>query len=140
METHVTEQPVSGDLRQHILAALLSHCLFSETEQVWPVHFVQECEDIARLMRWGARVQVEPVWREAEAARQRRDHATHDKLYHLRATPFRSRCPRLPQPLPNRVVGALRADRRANTFNRLAARFQPANELTCISLLNRQAR
>ena len=144
METHVTGPPVLGELRQHVLAALLGHHLFSEAEQVRAVHFVHECEDIARLTRWGASVLAEIARRQAEAACQRRDHATHDRLGHLRATLFRGHHPRSPRPSPTWVVGAPlpnQTDRRAGTFDRLlAACFQPADSLTFASFLSRQSR
>lgn len=141
MKTHVTGQPVLGELRQHALNALLGNPFFSEAEHVRANHFVHECEDIVRLTRWGASVRVEIARRAAEAARQRRYYATRDRLRHLRATPFRGHCLR---PLPTWVVGVPlpdRADRRADTFDRrAAARFQPADARTFACLLSRQAR
>jgi hypothetical protein len=133
-----------GELRQHALATLLGHPLFSEAEQLRANHFARECNDIARLTRWATSVRAEIARREADATRQRRYHATHEVLHYLRAIPFRG--PRLHSPCPHPiwVVGAPlpdRADRRAGTFDRLAAaRFQPADSLTSAFLLNRQAR
>ena len=144
METHVTGQPMLGELRQYALATLLGHPLFSEAEQLRANHFAHECEDIARLTRWATSVRAEIARREADATRQRCYHATHEVLHHLRAVPFRG--PRLhsPCPHPSWVVGAPlpdQADRRAGTFDRLAAaHFQPADSLTFAFLLNRQAR
>lgn len=144
METHVTRQPVLGELRQHVLLSLIGNPLFSEAEQLRANHFVHESEDIARLTRWGANVLAEIARRQAEAARQRRDLATRATLHQLRSTSFRGHCSRLPQPAPSWVPGTFlpdRADRRAGTFDRLAvASFQTANALTFADLLSQPAR
>ena len=144
METHVTGQPVLGELRQYALAALIGHPLFTEAEQLRANHFAHECEDIARLTRWGASVRVEIARRESEAARQRCHRATHEVLHKLRSARFRSHCPRSPRPLPAWVPGVFlpnRADRRAGTFDQLAAaRFLPADSLTFTFLLSRPSR
>ena len=144
METHVTGQPVLGELRQHVLSPLIGNSLFSEAEQLRANHFVHESDDIARLTRWGASVLAEITRRQAEAARQRRDLATGATLRQLGSTSFRSHRARLCRPAPTWVPGACfpdRADRRAGTFDRRAgARFQPTDSLTLASLLSRQSR
>lgn len=133
-----------GELRQYALATLLGHPLFSQTEQLRANHFAHECEDIACLTRWAISVRAEIARREADATRQRCHRATHEVLRQLCAVPFRG--PRLHSPrlYPSWVVGAPLpdgADRRAGTFDRLAAaRFQPADSLTFAFLLNRQSR
>ncbi|MDJ0367698.1 hypothetical protein QMK33_21340 [Hymenobacter sp. H14-R3] len=133
-----------GELRQHALATLLGHPLFSQAEQLRANRFAHECEDLARLMRWATSVRAEIVRREADAARQRCHRAIHKVLRHLCAVPFRG--PRLhsPRPHPSWVLGAFfpdRADRWAGTFDRLAAaRFQQSDSLTFAFLLNRLAR
>jgi hypothetical protein len=144
METHVTGQPVLGELRQHALLPLIGNSLFSEAEQLRATHFAHECEDIARLTRWAASIRAEITRREAEAARQRCHRATHEVLHQLRAARFRSHCPRSPRPCPAWVPGAPlpdQAGRRAGTFDQLAAaRFQPADSLTVADLLSRPSR
>jgi len=133
-----------GELRQHVLLPLIGNPLFSEAEQLRANHFVHESEDIARLTRWGANVLAEIAQRQAEAACQRRDLATDATVRQLRSGGFRGHRARLCLPAPTWVPGAFfpdRSDRRAGTFDRLAAaRFQPAGSLTFASLLNRPAR
>ena len=133
-----------GELRQYALATLLGHPLFSQAEQLRANHFAHECEDITRLTRWAISVRAEIARREADATRQRCHRATHEVLRHLRAVPFRGARLHSPHPSPTWVVGASLpdgADRRAGTFDRLAAaRFQPADSLTFAFLLNRPAR
>jgi hypothetical protein len=140
METHVTGQPVLGELRQHVLAALLGNLLFSEAEQLRANHFVHESEDIGRLTRWGANVLAEITRREAAAACLRRHRATCDTLRCLPYFSFRGHCSRKCKAKPAWVPGTFfpdRADRWASTFDRLAARqFQAANSLTFAALLN----
>ena len=144
METHVTGQPVLGELRQHVLLPLIGHPLFSEAEQLRANHFVHESDDIARLTRWGANVLAEIARRQAEAARQRRDLATGATLRRLGSGSFRSHRARLCQPAPTWVPGNFfpdRSDRRAGTFDRLAvASFQTADALTFAELLSQRAR
>lgn len=141
METHVTRQPVLGELRQHVLLPLIGNPLFSEAEQLRANHFVYESEDIARLTRWGTNVLAEIARRQAEAARQRRHLATRDTLRQLRPTSFRGHRPRKRKPEPTWVPGTFFpdcADRWAGTFDRLAvARFQPEHTLTYAQLLRR---
>ena len=137
--------PISlGELRQHALMPLIGHPLFSQAEQLRANHFAHECEDVARLTRWAISVRAEIARREADATRERCYRATHEVLRHLGAVPFRGPRIHLPRPHPTWVVGAPLsdgADRRAGTFDRLAAaRFQPADSLTFAFLLNRQAR
>ena len=138
METHVTEQPVLGELRQHVLAALLGNPLFSEAEQLRANHFVHECEDVARLTRWPANVLAEIARREAAAAHQRGQQAL--RATRLRARCFRSCRPRQPKSTPAWVPGTPlpdRADRLAGPLDRRsAARFQPADSLTLTHLLS----
>lgn len=146
METHVTRQPVLGELRQHVLTALIGHPLFSDAEQLRANHFAHECEDVARLIRWGESVQAEIARREvttrAEAAYLRHQCALRDTLRQMHPASFRRHCPRRPAPawlasFPSFDL----ADRRAGTFDRVAAaRFQLGDSLTFASLLNRQSR
>ena len=140
--TLVSVPPVSlGELRQHVLLPLIGNALFSEAEQLRANHFAHECEDIARLTRWGANVLAEIIRRKAEFARQRYDLATRATLRQLRSASFcghRSR--------PRCLIAAWSpgtfipdgADRRAGTFDRrAAARFLPADSLTVAHLLSR---
>ena len=152
MANHVTgiSMPMSvppsslGELRQHVLLPLIGNPLFSEAEQLRANHFVHESEDIARLTRWGASVLAEVAWRQAEAARQRRDLATGTTLRQLGSTSFRSHRSRLRQAAPGWVPGACvpdRSDRWAGTFDRrVVASFQPADALTFADLLSQPAR
>ncbi|WP_460585098.1 hypothetical protein [Hymenobacter arcticus] len=141
----IAEPSVSlGELRQHVLLPLIGNPLFSEAEQLRANHFVHESEDIARLTRWGANVLAEIARRQAEAARQRRDLATGITLRQLRSGSFRGHRSRPRRPTPTWIPGTFfpdRADRWAGTFDHLAAaRFQPADALTFVSLLSRPAR
>ena len=135
-----------GELRQHVLLPLLGHPLFSDAEQLRANHFAHECEDVARLIRWGESVQAEIARREAaaraEAACLRRRYALRYTLGHVRLVRFRGHCPRRPAPdQPTSFPEPSQADRRAGTFDRLlVARFQPADSLKFSSLLNRQSR
>lgn len=146
METHVTGQPVLGELRQHVLTAFIGHPLFSDAEQLRANHFVHECEDVNRLIRWGESVQAEIARREAaaqaEAAYLCRQCALRNTLRQMYPASFRRHCPRRPAPAQLASFPSLdQADRRAGTFDRLvAARFQPADSLTFASLFNRPAR
>jgi len=141
METHVTGQPVLGELRQHVLLPLIGNPLFSEAEQLRANHFVHESDDITRLTRWGGNVLAEIARRQAEAARQHRHSATCTTLRQLRSTSFRGHCPRKRKPRLTWIPGDFFpdcADRWAGTFDRLAAaRFQPAHTLTYAQLLRR---
>jgi hypothetical protein len=133
-----------GELRQHVLLPLIGNPLFSEAEQLRANHFVHESDDITRLTRWGANVLAEIARRQAEAARQHRDLATRATLRQLRSTSFRGHRSRPRRPTPAWVPGAFfpnGADRRAGTFDRLAAaRFQLADSLTFADLSSRQSR
>jgi hypothetical protein len=133
-----------GELRQHVLLPLIGNSLFSEAEQLRANHFVNESEDIARLTRWGANVLAEIARRQAQAACQRRDLATRVTLRQLGFTGFRCHNARPNQPAPAWVPGTFfpdRADRRAATFDRLAAtRFQLAESLTFAALLSHPRR
>jgi hypothetical protein len=144
METHVTRQPVLGELRQHVLLPLIGNPLFSEAEQLRTNHFVHESDDIARLTRWGENVLAEIARRQAEATRQRRDLATDATLRQLHSGSFRSHRAHLCRIALTLVLGACfpdRSDHRAGTFDRLAtALFQPVDSLTFAALLSRQAR
>ena len=123
---------------------LIGHPLFSQAEQLQANHFVHECEDVARLTRWATSVRTEITRREANAARQRYHRATHEVLRHLRAVPFRGPRFHSSRPHPTWVVGASLpegADRRAGTFDRIAAaRFQSADSLSFADILCRQSR
>jgi hypothetical protein len=142
METHVTRQPVLGELRQHVLLPLIGHPLFSDAEQLRANHFAHECEDVARLIRWGESVQEEVARREAaaraEAAYLRRQCVLRNTLRQMPPTSFRCHCPHRPAPTQLASFPSLdQADRQAGTFDRLAAsRFQPADSLTFASLLS----
>ena len=146
METHVTGQPVLGELRQHVLLPLVGNPLFSDAEQLRANHFVHESDDIARLTRWGVNVLAEIARRQAEAARQRRILAMGNALRQLNPANFRCHYSRPPLPMPSWVPGASfplfdRADRQAGTFDRVAAaRFQPSDSLSFASLLSRLLR
>ena len=133
-----------GELRPHALAILFGHPPFGEAEQLRANHFAHECEDITRLTRWATSVHAEITRREADATRQRYYRATHEVLRLLGAVPFRGLRLHSPCPHPSWVIGAPlpdRVDRRAGTFDRLAAaRFQPVDSLTLALLLNRQSR
>lgn len=134
--------PISlGELRQHALTPLLNYPLFSNAEQVRATHFAHECEDVARLIRWGDSVRAEIARRKTAAraayAHRRRHGALRNKLRQLHPTRFRGHSPRRPVPVqPANFVALDRADRRTGTFDRAAAaRFQPADSLTAASLL-----
>jgi hypothetical protein len=141
------EPPISmGELRQHVLMPLIGNPFFSEAEQLRANHFVHECEDIARLLRWGKSVQAEIDRREAAAqvvaARVRRQHVLHSTLQQLRPTGFRGHCPHCPVLVwPTRFSAPDAGNRRAGTFDRqVAAHFQPADSLTLATLLSRPSR
>ena len=141
METHVTGQPVPGELRRHILAALPGKHPISEAEHIRANPFTRECQGIARLICWETSIWVKIACREAKAARQRPYHATHGRMRYPRAIPFRNHYPRLLRPWPTWVIGAFLPDRRVSTFYCLVAtRYQPANVQYLLSLLNCQAR
>lgn len=133
-----------GELRQYVLLPLIGNSLFSEAEQLRANHFVHESDDIIRLTGWGANVLAEIARRQAEAAHQRRDRATGATLRQLGSTSFRGHCSRPRRPALTWVPGAFfpdQADHRAGTFDRrAAARFQPADSLTFVFLINRPAR
>jgi len=140
----IAEPPTLGELRQRILLTLIGNPLFSAAEQLRANHFVHESEDISRLTRWGANVLAEITRREAIAAGQRRHRAMCDTLRRLPSRSFRGHCSRKCKAKPTWVPGAFlpdRADRRAGTFDRLAAgQFQAADSLTFAALLNRSRR
>ena len=146
MGTHVTRQPVLGELRQHVLTALIGHPLFSDAEQLRANHFVHEGEDVNRLIRWGESVQVEIARREvaarAEAAYLRRQCVLRNTLRQMPPASFRCHCSRRPAPTQLASPPSLdQADRQAGTFDRMAAsHFQPADSLTFASLLSRPRR
>lgn len=146
MKTHVSGQPTLGELRQHVLAALLGNPLFGEAEQVRANHFVHKCEDVACLLRWGASVQTEIARREAAAqiaaVYLRRQQALRDTLRQLCPPSFRRHALRCPTPAWLASCPAPdQTDHRAGAFDRrAAARFQPADSLTRAHLLNHQAR
>jgi hypothetical protein len=152
MANHVsgTSAPISvpptylSELRQYILTPLLNNSLFSKAELLRATHFVHECEDIPRLIRWGANVLAEIARRQTETARQHCYLATSATLRRLCSSGFRGPRSRPRRPKPTWVPGAFfpdRADRWAGTFDRLgAARFQPANSLPFAALLSRPSR
>lgn len=144
METHVTGQPVLGELRQHVLMPLIGHPLFSEAEQLRANHFVHECEDTARLMRWRANVLAEIARRRVAAAHQRGQHSLRATLRRMDSPSFRGHLPRQPRPVPTWAPSAAlpdRADRWAGTFDRQGVvRFQPKQSLTLAYLLARPQR
>lgn len=141
--TRLSVPPTSlGELRQHVLTPLIGHTLFSDAEQLRANHFAHECEDVARLIRWGESVQAEIFRREvaaqAEVAYLRRQCALRNTLRQLHPASFRCHCPRRPAPARLASYPPLdQADRRAGTFDRLAAaRFQPLDSLTFAGLLS----
>lgn len=137
METHVTGQPVPGELRRHALTALLDHPLLTEAEQLRTRHFAHRCENTNSLKRRGVSVQAEILHHEPDAARKSYHHATHDKIRHLCATSFRSHFTRPLHSLSDRAPGTSLPDRQAGTCDcQAAARFEPAESLTFASLLN----
>jgi hypothetical protein len=146
METHVTRQPVLGELRQHVLMPLVGHPLFSDAEQLRANHFAYECEDVVRLIRWDESVQAEIARREdatrAEAAYLHRQCVLRNTLWQMPPASFRCHCPRRPALTQLASFPSLdQADRRAGTFDRLAAsRFKPADSLTFASLLSQLRR
>ena len=52
METHVTGQPVLGELRHALSAVIIGNPLFSPEEQLLANHHVHECEDAGQLALW----------------------------------------------------------------------------------------
>ena len=52
METHVTGQPVLGELRQAFSAVFFGNPFFSPQEQLLANHYIHECEDARQLNRW----------------------------------------------------------------------------------------
>lgn len=140
METHVTGQPVPGKSPHYVLAARPGNHLLSESERIQANLFTHEGQSTARFTCWEISIWTKIACREAEAARQRLYYATHGRLRHLRAMPFRDHYPHSPRPWPTWVVGAPLPDHRVNTFDRLVARFQLANVLSLSLLHNRQAR
>lgn len=52
METHVTGQPVLGELRHALSAVFFGNPLFSPQEQLLANHYIHECEDARQLTRW----------------------------------------------------------------------------------------
>lgn len=131
------------ELHQHVLLPLIGNSLFSEAEQLQANHFVHECEDIARLTRWGTNALAEIGRRQVEAARQHRYLAARATLRRLHSNCFRGHrsCPCRPTPswAPGTFFPDL-VDRWTGTFDRLAARFQPAASLTFANLLSLQSR
>ncbi|MGI4883921.1 MAG: hypothetical protein ACRYFR_03060 [Janthinobacterium lividum] len=132
------------ELRHRVLAPLIGNPLLSQAEQLRANHFVHESNDSARLARWGANVLAAIARRQAEGARQRRNLATRAMSRRLGSTSFRGSSFRPRRPAPRWVPGTFfpdRADRRAGTFDRVAAVcFQPADSLTFTSLRSGQSR
>ncbi len=52
MKTHVTGQPVLGELRHALSAVFFGNPLFSPQEQLLANHYIHECEDARQLTRW----------------------------------------------------------------------------------------
>ena len=52
MKTHVTGQPVPGELRQALSAVIFGNPLFLPQEQLLANHRIHECEDAGQLTRW----------------------------------------------------------------------------------------
>ena len=52
MKTHVTGQPVLGELRHALSAAFFGNPLFSPQEQLLANHRIHACEDARSLTRW----------------------------------------------------------------------------------------
>ena len=52
MKTHVTGQPVLGQLRHAFAAVFFGNPLFSPQEQLLANHYIHECEDAQQLARW----------------------------------------------------------------------------------------
>jgi hypothetical protein len=136
--------PSIGELRQYVLLPLTGNSLFSAAEQLRANHFVHESDEIAGLTHWGTNILAEIARRQAETVHQRRHFATGATLRQLCSGSFHGHHYRLRRSAPTWVPCAFfpdRADLWVSTFGRLAAaRFQPADALTFVSLLSRQAR
>jgi len=52
METHVTGQPVLGELCQALSAVFFGNPLFSPQEQLLANHYIHKCEEARQLTRW----------------------------------------------------------------------------------------
>ena len=52
MKTHVTGQPVLGELRHALAAVIFGNPLFLPEEQLLANHHIHECEDKHQLARW----------------------------------------------------------------------------------------
>lgn len=52
MKTHVTGQPVVGELRHALSAVFFGNPLFSPQEQLLANHYIHECEDDRQLTGW----------------------------------------------------------------------------------------
>ena len=52
MKTHVTGQPVLGELRQALSAIFFGNPLFSPQEQLLANHRIRECDDANHLASW----------------------------------------------------------------------------------------
>ena len=52
METHVTGQPVLGEIRHALSAMFFGNSLFSPQEQLLANHYIHECEDAQQLTCW----------------------------------------------------------------------------------------
>jgi hypothetical protein len=145
MKNHVSEKVMAsaepsialGELRQHVVLALIGNSLFSEAEHLRAHHFVHECEDLARLTRWGANVLTEIAHRQAEAAHKLRYLATSATLRRFRSSRFLGHRSRPRRPKPTWVPGVFFPDR---SDRWAATRFRPADALPFASLLSRQSR
>ena len=52
MKTHVTGQPVLGELRQALSAVIFGNPLLLPQEQLLANHRIHECEDVRQLHCW----------------------------------------------------------------------------------------
>ncbi|MFC6225622.1 hypothetical protein ACFP2F_20415 [Hymenobacter artigasi] len=52
MKTHVTGQPILGELRHALSAVFFGNPLFSPQEQLLANHYIHECEDARQLTGW----------------------------------------------------------------------------------------
>ena len=52
MKTHVTGQPVLGELHQALSAVIFGNPLFLPQEQLLANHRIHACEDAGQLTRW----------------------------------------------------------------------------------------
>ena len=63
MKTHVTGQPVLGELRHALSAAFFGNPLFSPQEQLLANHRIHECEDAGQPTCWLKNTTASPARR-----------------------------------------------------------------------------